>query len=492
MSDAAEVERALNELVASGKVEVHENGRWLAALSDLRFEVRSQGAHALIHLWSEERNLVRRILRVAECSADHLLLEVQRFGRSKPDTLEFILPEAERSPQRRSREKFRERFRQLLAEQFPDEPIDSLAASADLEHSLSGCFVRGVLHRGSQAWAVMAAAPGENAVTIDSILTFALVWLDRSRQLARGRSVVGLRLFLPQDSSRITAHRLSALDPATHIELYELQETRNRAQRIDPGDIGNLATWLTPRREAESALAEARAEIERIRRLAPGAITAGVSPGTRDVSMRFRGLEFARRHGGKIHFGVGDQRKELTAQNERELKRLVEQLKKFRHAQAQDVTHPLYRAQPERWLEALVQEDVTRVDARLDSRHLYTQVPAFAAGDRGVIDLLGATRDGRLAVIELKAAEDIHLALQAVDYWLRVRWHHRQEDFQRYGYFPGIDLQPKPPLLFLVAPGFQFHPASDVILRYLSREVQATRVGLNETWRRGLRVVFRQ
>jgi hypothetical protein len=31
-------------------------------------------------------------------------------------------------------------------------------------------------------------------------------------------------------------------------------------------------------------------------------------------------------------------------------------------------------------------------------------------------------RDGRLAVLELKAGEDIHLILQAVDYWLRVRW----------------------------------------------------------------------
>lgn len=54
------------------------------------------------------------------------------------------------------------------------------------------------------------------------------------------------------------------------------------------------------------------------------------------------------------------------------------------------------------------------------------------------------TRDGRLAVIELKASEDIHLALQAVDCWLRVRLHHQQDDFQRFGYLPEVRLAPRP------------------------------------------------
>jgi hypothetical protein len=216
-----------------------------------------------------------------------------------------------------------------------------------------------------------------------------------------------------------------------------------------------------------------------------------VPPGTRDVALRFRGVEFARWHRGKIFFGLRDSRHELTERNGKTLEQLVRELETFRHPLAQDTDHPLYRLQAERWLESLVQADPARLDARLDPRHIYSQVPAFAAGDRGVIDLLGVTREGRLAVIELKAAEDIHLVLQAVDYWLRVRWHQRQDDFRRYGYFTGIELQQKPPLLYLVAPGFRFHPATDIILRHLSRDVEALRVGLNENWRRGLRVVFR-
>jgi len=136
--------------------------------------------------------------------------------------------------------------------------------------------------------------------------------------------------------------------------------------------------------------------------------------------------------------------------------------------------------------------DQARLDAQLDPRYLYSQVPAFSAGDRGVIDLLGVTRGGRLAVIELKASEDIQLVMQTVDYWLRVRWHQRQGDFPRYGYFSGIELQAKAPRLYLVAPGFRFHPATETILRYLKEEIEVTCVGVNETWRQGVQVVFRR
>jgi len=140
----------------------------------------------------------------------------------------------------------------------------------------------------------------------------------------------------------------------------------------------------------------------------------------------------------------------------------------------------------------MVAADLARIEARLNPKQIYTQVPAFSSGDRGIIDLLGATRDGRLAVLELKAFEDIHLVMQAVDYWLRVRWHHDQDDFRRFGYFPDTPLKAKPPLLYLVAPGFRFHPAIDIVLRYLSPEIEVVRVALAENWRRSLRVVFRQ
>jgi hypothetical protein len=82
--------------------------------------------------------------------------------------------------------------------------------------------------------------------------------------------------------------------------------------------------------------------------------------------------------------------------------------------------------------------------------------------------------------------------MQAADYWMRVWQHHHQGEFQAHGYFRGIELSPKPPILCLIAPGFRFHPANETILRYLSAEIEVSRIGLNEQWREGIQVVFRQ
>ena len=157
-----------------------------------------------------------------------------------------------------------------------------------------------------------------------------------------------------------------------------------------------------------------------------------------------------------------------------------------------DRRDPLWRMYPERWLESLVFKNVAAIDSRLDSGHVYSQVPAFSASDRAMIDVLACSREGRLAVLELKADEDIHLPLQGLDYWARVLWHHSRGEFQQYGYFPGQQLSPWPPLLMLVAPSLRVHPATDAVLRYFSSAIEWSLVGLDERWREGVRVVYRK
>ena len=136
--------------------------------------------------------------------------------------------------------------------------------------------------------------------------------------------------------------------------------------------------------------------------------------------------------------------------------------------------------------------NVGAVDERLDADRVYSQVPAFSASDRAMIDVLTSTREGRLAVVELKADEDIHLPLQGLDYWSRVAWHHARGEFQRFGYFPGRELTAESPLLFLVAPALHLHPATDTLLHYVSPEIEWAVVGIDERWRDGVRVVFRK
>lgn len=154
--------------------------------------------------------------------------------------------------------------------------------------------------------------------------------------------------------------------------------------------------------------------------------------------------------------------------------------------------HPLFRLHPERWLESLVVGDVSMVDEQLDPRLPYSQVPAFSAADRAMIDVRTTTRDGRLAVVELKADEDIHLPLQGLDDWSRVEWHHSREEFPRFGYFPDREVSDEAPLLFLVAPALHVHPATDVLLRYIAAEIEWEFVGIDERWREGVKVVFRK
>ena len=104
-------------------------------------------------------------------------------------------------------------------------------------------------------------------------------------------------------------------------------------------------------------------------------------------------------------------------------------------------------------------------------------------------------------MIEIKADEDLHLPLQALDYWIRVRALNADRisspgkavsTFERAGYFEGVQVSELPPRLLLVAPALRIHPANDTVLRYLSPEVEWEFVALGEQWRRQLTVVFRK
>jgi hypothetical protein len=94
-------------------------------------------------------------------------------------------------------------------------------------------------------------------------------------------------------------------------------------------------------------------------------------------------------------------------------------------------------------------------------------------------------------VVELKATADLHLPMQALDYWMRVRWHLDRGEFSAAGYFPGLQLRPDAPRLLLVSPCLEFHPTTEAILGYFSPEIDVERIGLAVEWRKGLQIMFR-
>ena len=168
--------------------------------------------------------------------ADRLALEVARFSRPRPDHLEFVSAPASRAPGRVLREQFCARFRDLLARQFPDDELASLTAAADLKHSLSGNYARGILRADSRAWAVLGAAPGENAATYDGLLTFGLLWLSRARQLARGQ--------VDRRPAPVLSRRARAASPHTACKRCRNRawsRCMNTTQRV-----GARGAWIRP------------------------------------------------------------------------------------------------------------------------------------------------------------------------------------------------------------------------------------------------------
>ncbi len=213
------------------------------------------------------------------------------------------------------------------------------------------------------------------------------------------------------------------------------------------------------------------------------------------LSLRILGLEVARVESllaPRVFYGLEGSYRRMEAGDEAGLRKLIAQVLKIRSASSPNPSHEFYRLQGERWLESLLVRDITKVDTDLLPECVYPQVPAFSGGDRGVIDILTVTRRGRLAVNELKLVEDINLPLQGLDYWLRVKWLHERGQFEKFGYFPGSVLSPEPPLLYLVSPAFRFHSTTDRVVYYFDNSLEVIKVGLNEKWRHGVKVLFRQ
>lgn len=506
MSHRAELESALRELLER-PLDVLEDGERWPDTSSLQFELHEKPHGLFLHLWTSDRTLTRRILRTEHSEAGHLRLEVQRFGSARPGRIEFIAREFARAPQRISRDLFGSRLRAVLQRQFPDEDVEEMTTAADMRRSLSGSYARGLMRHGAVTRAVVGVAPLEDAGTVDGALTYGLIWLAHAREKAKRGTVDGLRLILPEGAAAAAAHRLRALNERGRVQLWCLDEALQRLRQVELSEAGNVDSWLTPHRDSERLLASARSLVEAVCGLAPGAIDVSVRYSSSlhplEIVFRFRGLEFARWTPDGLDVcrwnQTGDS--EWTRANgpgDERLRASVTTLAECRHPLAEDKHHPVYRRSAERWLESLLLGDIAQLDARLRREHVYRQVPAVSGSGaavgagRGILDLLGITRDGRLAVIELKAREEIHLPMQGADYWLRVRWHQQNGDFQRLGYFPGVEISPQPPLLYLVAPGLEFHPATETLLRYLSPEIEVVRVGLNQDWRTGARVMFRK
>ena len=365
--------------------------------------------------------------------------------------------------------------------------------------------MRGILRRGSSAVAVVGVGEDEAQSAVDGIISTAVLWMEHCRERYADRMhVAGTRLFVPRGRAEVVRLRLAHLNHAlAKWELQEFDERTETLEELDPRDAGNLATRLVQAPDRERARRASRRRLRRSRQILPQAEIEVVSAA--EVSLRYHGLELARAAMREVAGSFRNEPvllfpdteapaagSEIAVDSEPSLNSAISSGRLRRCGTARTaIIRCIAAARSDGWRQASG-EISARSTRRLDPAVVYAQVPAFAASDRAMIDLLGVTREGRLAVIELKAEEDMHLPLQGLDYWARVRWHQQRGEFQRFGYFPGRELSPEPPLLLMAAPSLHVHPTTDCLLRHYSADIEWELLGLDEHWRRGVRVIFRK
>ena len=444
-------------------------------LSPGEYSLEIRAGRLWVEAWPEAASLSRRILSIDSHKPGVLDCSIHRFGGAagKLSFLDLQRPQTGHRTLSGERHSFSEQFRRMLFRQFPGWTIAGLSCGMDLQRSFSPVFPRAKLTKGAETIAAMAC-PGKNDEP--ELLTFALLWFHHLRASQKPEARLSLALFLPDGAGNLTAHRLRWLrSDALRPRIFRFNE-HGSAGEVDPQDLGNLQTEVSARYLPPQIGPEVQALLSRLESL-PGVGYCYELAGT--VSLRYRGIEFARAEAGRLFLGL-EERREIPLPQIAEIEDFVKHLSNLAAAP------PTF---PERWLESVVRVNLSAVDPALRPQPLHSQVLTFAAGDRTVIDLLAVSVEGGLTVLELKASEDLHLPMQALDYWTRIKWHAERGELQHL--FPGTALAATAPKLVLLAPAMSFHSANATVLSYFSPEIDVERVGANSHWREQCRVVLR-
>jgi hypothetical protein len=430
----------------------------------------SSNGKEFLHLRSAEIELQNSILRFGKYTRHIIEIDALRTNairvrtrprlRRREDVLVFYA--GERLPGAAELRKRRTAFQWALAgavSKHFGRRVTRQTLRSDKRYGIGGAYPRLLL---GPDRAVIAVDPDESAPVINGILRAAIQWA-----LVVKRRVC---VVVPALRSLTIVTRLQAM-PKLRRSFDWLAWDGERLSPM-PQQAGAIETHVYPHIKPP-----VDAQVGQILALAPDLLQAVPQIAGRAVSVRLRGLEIARISEGETAYPLGAP-----------LEPLIEQLSKQRRHGSR---HPLARAHEEAWLESNL---IARIRDVLPVRQdcIYPQVPSFGGNERKIIDLLTITDHGRLAVIEIKASADPDLPFQALDYWLAVERHRKSGDFTVNGYFNGIEIRDEPALLVLVAPLLSFHRRVDRLLEMLPPELPLVRIGVNQSWKKGIKVLRRE
>ena len=513
-----EIERAL----LSGTNWQLADGNTLAVMLEAgHYEFSVEWSKLIFAWWNEEQSQSWQVTAYEIDEAELCLKATRGMGR---ESVTFTLRDPARwrtrprldeltATQRRS--DYAAMLVGLIASRISNVQVLSVSTRGTRATQLPAPYLRLKLKVSGESILAIGVNGGEAQTEIDGIVTAGIVWLAGFNERRRGKQrAQRLWLCVPRDRAQTVIERLTFIDVShlgARVECFEVDEEGAELTAVRPVTQDELLDAHPRELHWPREAVKAGRWRERIVSLAPDVIEVCERLNHQAESYAIHGLEFARTSGqvrDRVSFGVmssplkneaqrswtGNSLMEshasttLTETNFVELEQLVREIVAHRCAQANDRRHPFYRLRSEAWLESILRREIRALDLTLNEQCVYSQIPAWRADERSVIDLLTINHQGRLVVIEIKAAEDAHLPLQGLDYWLRVEQARVRGEFERRGLFPGFVLANESPLLYLVAPRLRFHRSFSIVARCLSSQIEAYRLGLNADWRAGVRV----
>ena len=509
-----EIEQAL---LGAAECQLWESEKLVTILTRAMYEFSVEWGKLIFAWWTDDSSQSWRVTGYEIADAELHIKATRGMGR---DAITFTLrdplrwrahkPEELAVAERRAN--FSALLPQLITEHFADTKIQRINIRSKFSQSNPSQYVRLLLKHKKETIIAIGCNEAETQTDIDNIITAGLTWFAELKEPAHK-----LWLCVPHERSQTVLERLTLLD-ATNlnltIECFEINEAERTMTARRPVSQAEL---ISLHRLSMGGLIwpEVKSPVrsrwrDHIVNLAPDLIEVREDLNQTFESYKLHGLEFARTKGetrdrvlfgvphypdeiaAKFSFNVDAGRQNLTDEMFPQLENLVREILTYRRADTPDARHPFYRLRTEAWLESLLRRDIRALDVTLDPRFVYSQVPAWIGDERSILDLLTVNHEGRLVVIELKAAEDAHLPLQGLDYWLRVEQARIRGDFARRGLFAGITLADEPPLLYLVAPRLRFHRSFRSVANCIAPDIEAYRIGLNTNWRVGVKVHTRE
>lgn len=494
---AVETAAAVREfLLAHARIEVWEQGQRLTQLGGERsgYSLSADAGKLVCHFWSENANLVRRVVGLGPAGPERMRLQCLRMGQARPSTLILQSAGAGADPVRAAqRADFRQQLQAAVQREWHGWRLEPLPAGLNAGGAARHPVQCLLLRRRHELLLCAAADEHESLEAAERTLAQALAWASRLRRHWPDRILTGVNLVLPEAATAVTRQRLAWLRRSPPVVCWTLDRSSGELNPVE-GEAAEVASELrrAPAEADPAACSEATAALlAEVREHCPQATAEWAPEGAARITVHGLPVAWTAAGDGAWSFGCREERTPLETATRPLFEDFLRQLAGAR-VPGGNPRQPLYMLQPEAWMEHLLRRDIRLLDPQLDPRWIYAQVPVCRAGQREVLDLLAMDRRGVLHVIELKASEDIGFPLQALDYWMRVRYHQQRGDFERLGYFPGAAISGETPRLWLVAPALQWHPSTDFVGSWLAPEVPWLQVGINEEWRRGVQIVFRK